>query len=195
MRGPQQREGCFTRWVQALAAALQDQVVSVDGKVVRRSHDAVRGVLFLHLVNAWTGAARLVLCQCRKDDHANEITFIPELLGMLVLKGGVVTIDRVLSGWGRQKRIAQTIRDRGADYVLALKGNQPPWHEAVVETFTVEQAEFFEGCVYDFHKTVNKNHGRIETRRCWTIDTPEYLQYVDSDRIWPDLRSLVMIEA
>jgi predicted transposase YbfD/YdcC len=79
--------------------------------------------------------------------------------------------------------------------VLALKGNQPQLHEAVVETFAVEQAEGFEGCDHDFHQTVNKNHGRIETRRCWVIGTPEYTRYADPDGIWSDLHSLVMIEA
>ena len=188
---PQQLEGCFTRWVQSLAASLRAQVVSVDGKAARRSHDAGRGVPPLHLVGAWADQARLVLGQRRVDDHSNEITANPELLAMLVLKGCLVTIDAL----GCQKRIAQTIRDRGADYVLALKGNQPQLHEAVVETFAVEQAEGFEGCVHDFHQTVNKDHGRIETRRCWVIGTLEYIRYVDPDGAWPDLQSLIMIEA
>ena len=188
---PHQLEGCFARWVQSLAAALQAQVVSVDGKAARRSHDAGRGVPALHLVGAWADAARLVLGQQRVDDHSNEITAIPELLEMLVLKGCIVTIDAL----GCQKRIAQTIRDQDADYVRALKGNQPQLHEAVVETFAVEQAEGFEGCVHDFHQTVNKDHGRIETRRCWVIGTLEYIRYVDPDGAWPDLQSLIMIEA
>jgi predicted transposase YbfD/YdcC len=68
-------------------------------------------------------------------------------------------------------------------------------HEAVVETFAVEQAEGFEGCDHDFHQTVNKNHGRIETRRCWVLGTPAYTRYVDPDGAWPDLHSRVMIEA
>ena len=72
---------------------------------------------------------------------------------MLVLEGGIVTIDAM----GCYTRMAQTLRDRGADYVLALKDNQPQLHEAVVETFAVERAEGFEGCDHDFHKTVNKN--------------------------------------
>ena len=159
--------------------------------MARRSRDAVQGVPALHLVSAWADEARLVLGQCRVADKSNEITAIPELLEMLVLEGGIVTIDAM----GCYTRIAQTIRDRGADYVLALKDNQPQLHEAVVETFAVEQAEGFAGCDHDFHKTVNKNHGRIETRRCWVIGTPEYIQYVDPDGLWPDLRSLVLIEA
>ncbi len=134
--------------------------------------------------------ARLVLGQCRVADKSNEITAMPALLEMLVLEGGIVTIDAM----GCYTRIAQTIR-WGADYVLALKENQPQWHAAVVETFAPEQAEAFEGCDHDFHKTVNKNHGRIETRRCWVIGTPEYIRYVDPDGLWPDLRSLVLIEA
>jgi len=163
----------------------------VDGKAARRSHDSGRGVPPLHLVGAWADPARLVLGQQRVDDHANEITAIPKLLAMLVLEGCIVTMDAL----GCQKRIAHTIRDRGADYVLALKGNQPQWHEAVVETFAVAQAEGFEGCDHDRHQTVNKNHGRIETRRCWVIDALEYIRYVDPDGTWPDLQSLIMIEA
>ncbi len=135
--------------------------------------------------------ARLVLGQRRVDDRSNEITAIPAQLETLALDGCLVTIDAM----GCQKRIAQTIRDRGADYVLALKGNQPQLHEAVVETFAVEQAEGFEGCDHDCHQTVNKNHGRIETRRCWVLGTPEYTRYVDPDGVWPDLHSLIMIEA
>ena len=133
---------------------------------------------------------RLVLGQRRVDDRSHASTAIPQLLAMLVLDGGIVTLEAL----GCQKRMAHAIRDRGADYVLALKGNQPQRHEAVVEPFAVEQAEGFEGCEHDCHQTVNKNHGRIETRRCWALGTSEYIRYVDPDGTWPDLRSLVMIE-
>ena len=96
---------------------------------------------------------------------------------------------------GCQTRIAQTIRDRGADYVLALKGHQPHLLEAVVETFALEQAESFEGCDHDFHWTVNKNYGRIESRRCWAIEGADYLPYADPEGCWPDLRNLIMVQA
>ena len=79
--------------------------------------------------------------------------------------------------------------------MLALKGNQPHLHEAVVETFAVKQAEAFEDCNHDCHKTVNKNHGRVEFRRCWVLGTSEYIRSVDPDGAWPDLHSLVLIEA
>ena len=188
---PAQLESCFAAWVRSLASALGRQVVAVDGKAARGSHDHDRETAPLHLVSAWADEARLVLGQRRVDARSNEITAIPELLETLVLDGCIVTLDAL----GCQKQIARTIRDRGGDYVLALKGNQPQLHEAVAETFAVEQAEDFEGCDHDFHKTVNKNHGRIETRRCWTIGAPEYLRYVDPDGLWPDLHSLIMIEA
>ena len=177
-----QLEACFAAWVQSLATMLQEGVVAVDGKAARGSHDQARGMSPLHLVSAWADEARLVLGQQRVDDRSNEITAIPELLKTLALDGCLVTIDAM----GCQKRIAQTLRDRGADYVLALKGNQPQLHEAVVETFAVEQAEVFEGCDHDFHQTVRKNHGRIETRRCWVLGTPEYVRYVDPDGAWPE---------
>ncbi|MCE2468506.1 MAG: ISAs1 family transposase [Caldilineaceae bacterium] len=149
------------------------------------SHDQARGVSPLHLVSAWADGARLVLGQRRVDSRSNAA--IPALLETLTLEGCIVTIDAM----GCQKRTARTIRDRGGDYVLALKGNQPQLHEALVETFTVEQAEGFEGCDHDSHQ----NHGRIETRRCWVLGTPEYSRYVDPDGAWPDLHSLIMIEA
>ena len=149
------------------------------------SHDQARSVSPLHLVSAWADEARLVLGQRRVDDRSNEITAIPALLETLGLEGCIVTIDAM----GCQKRIAETIRDRGADYVLALKGNPQQLHEAVVETFAVEQAEAFEGCDHDFHQTVNKNHGRIKTRRCWVIGTPEYRRYVDPTGPSPTCRA------
>ncbi len=79
--------------------------------------------------------------------------------------------------------------------MLALKGNQPQLHKAMVATFAVEQAEGFEGCDHDCHQTVNQNHRRIETRRCRVLGTPEYTCYVDPDGVWSDLQRLIMIEA
>ena len=113
------------------------------------------------------------------DDWSNEIMAIPELLKTLAPDGCIVTIDAM----GCQKRIAQTIRNRGTDYVLALKANQAQLYTAVVETFAVEKAEGLEGCAHDCHQTVNKNHGRIEARYRWATDTLEYIQYVDPEGV------------
>ncbi len=142
---PPPLEACFAAWVQSLAATLQEGIVAVDGKATRGSHDQDRRVSPLHLVSVWADEARLVLGQRRVDDRSNELTAIPARLEMLALEGCIVTMDRASSGWGCQKRIAQTIRDRGTDSVLALKGNQPQLHEAVVETFAVGQARGLRG--------------------------------------------------
>ena len=147
--GPPQLEGCFTRWVQSLAAA-------------RRSHDATRGR------HRAPGGGPLP----REHGHSGS-----------ACDAGARGLHRDhrsgTPGWVCQKRIAQTIREQGADHVLALKDNQLQLLEAVVETFAVEQAE---GCDRDCHQTVNKNHGRIETRRCGVLGTPEYLLKVLSNQ-------------
>ena len=188
---PEALERCFSRWVQSLASLLPGEVVAIDGKTARRSHDRGLGVPALHVVSAWAAEAQLVLGQRKTDTKSNEITAIPRLLALLELQGCIVTIDAM----GCQTAIAKDLRARGADYVLSLKQNQPHLHEAVVEMFAHERSQAFDGCPHTFTETVGKGHGRIETRRCWAIDAPDYRQYVDPDRTWPGLRSLVMVEA
>ena len=85
--------------------------------------------------------------------------------------------------------------DQEADYVLALKQNQPQLYDQVTEMFTYERSTDFRNCPHDFHQTVEKGHGRIETRRCWAVADPEYLKYVNDDQTWPHLQSLVMVES
>ena len=144
-----------------------------------------------HVVSAWAAEAQLVLDQRKTDAKSNEITAIPRLLELLELQGCLVTIDAM----GCQTAVAADPRTRGADYVLSLKQNQRHLHEAVVEMFDHERSEAFDGCPHTFTETVGKGHGRIETRRCWAIDDPDYRHHVDPDRAWPGLRSLVMVEA
>ena len=169
---PAQLEDCFTRWVRSLAEALQG-----SGRVGGRQSGPPLPRCFPGGAAPASGEC-LVLGPCRNGRDLVGLVVHPARLEMLVLEGCIVTIDAM----GCQKRIAQTIRDRGADYVLVLKDNHPQLYAAVVETFAVEQAEAFEGCDHDFHKTVNKNHGRIETRRCWVIGIPEYIPVRGSRR-------------
>ena len=192
---PEALERGFSCWVQSLVSQLPGEVVAIDGKTARRSHDRWLGVPALHVVSAWAAEAQLVLGQRKTDAQSNEITAISQLLALLELQGCIVTIDRVPPGWGCQTAIAEDLRARGADYVLSLKRNQPHMHAAVVEMFAHEQSEAFDSCFHTFTETVGKGHGRIETRRCWAIDAPDYRQYVDPDCSWPGLRSLVMVEA
>jgi predicted transposase YbfD/YdcC len=187
---------CFLGWVQAVMARTSGpltpgQVVALDGKTLRRSHDRANGKAAIHLVSAWATANRLVLGQVKVDDKSNEITALPALLEVLALEGCIVTIDAI----GCQTAIAQTILDQGADYVLALKGNQPALGQAVQTAFAEAQASGFGGLAHDRHTSVEKGHGRLEVRRCWTISEPAYLAYLNEQGRWPGLRSIGMIEA
>src|SRR5918912_3062115 len=128
---PAELQQCFVAWVQAVVGELPAQVVAIDGKTSRGSADRSRGQAALHLVSAWATASGLVLGQEATDAKSNEITAIPHLLRLLALEGCVVTIDAM----GCQRAIAAQLHDQGADYVLALKANQPTLHATVVTAF------------------------------------------------------------
>ena len=133
----------------------------------------------------------MVLGQVKVDDRSNEITAIPRLLSMLEVSGCIVTVDAM----GCQKEIAATIIDSGADYVLSVKKNQPRLYEDIAETFTYMREYGSKGVAHDFFETVDKGHGRIETRRCWAISEPEYLGYVNDGGRWNNLTSIAMVES
>ncbi|WP_258187900.1 ISAs1 family transposase [Trinickia symbiotica] len=111
---PKQFEACFIRWMSQLCPALAGQVVAIDGKTVRGSHQ--RGARAIHLVSAYGAGLGVVLGQVRTAEKSNEITAIPELLDALMLKGAIVTIDAM----GCQQSIARKIVEAGADYVLSV---------------------------------------------------------------------------
>jgi hypothetical protein len=113
-----------SHWVQAVRTLTEGEVIGVDGKTARRSHNKGAGIGPLHLVNAWATRDRLVLGQLKVDEKSNEITAVPELLRLLEIKGCIVTVDAL----NTQKAIANEIRERGADYVMALKENHPKPH-------------------------------------------------------------------
>ena len=122
-------EACFIGWMQQLCPALQGQLVSIDGKSVRGSHDAAPGAI--HLVSAWHSGAGLVLGQVKTAAKSNEITAIPELLDALDVQGATITIDAM----GCQRAIVEKIIDKKADYILAVKDNQPTLAQSVESLF------------------------------------------------------------
>ena len=178
-------ERCFVEWVQTLAG-LTSKVIAIDGKQIRGSKGD-RGALTL--VSAWAGENKLVLAQERVSSKSNEIVAIPALLDLLDLKGKIITIDAI----GTQRSIAEKIIAGGADYVLAVKQNQGKLWEEMRFIFEVDKSQGFRDAPYDYAETVNKGHGRIETRRCWSASDPEYLRGISQD--WPKLTSLVFIES
>ena len=186
---PERFQKCFMEWSQGVAELLPGEVVAIDGKTVRRSHDRNAGKRALHLVSAWASANTLTLGQVQTEEKSNEITAIPRLLKMLALEGCIVTIDAM----GCQKEIAQGILDRGADYVLTVKQNQGALYEDLKDLFEEAEATGFEGVPYDYATTLNKNHGRLERRECWAISDPDCLDYLSTGKEWPGLRSVVKV--
>jgi predicted transposase YbfD/YdcC len=188
---PPQFQACFQRWMQAVATVLPTEVIAVDGKTVRGSQDRGNGKGAIHLVSAWASTNRLVLGQIQVDDKSNEITAIPELLRALALHGCLVTIDAI----GCQKAIAQQILDQRADYVLALKENQPKLLEEVQTTFAQARDRVFVDLVEDHGRTVDKGHGRLEIRRHTVITDPDVLAWLHDEYAWPGLAAIGMVEA
>jgi predicted transposase YbfD/YdcC len=186
----QQFEEVFMSWVQAVAEKTQGQVIAIDGKTVRRSHDQHLGKKAVHMVSAWASANRLVLGQVKVDEKSNEITAIPALLRLLDLSGCIVTIDAM----GCQKEIAAQVVGQGGDYVLAVKDNQPQLAQKIEKLFVHGQMPLSDLPADDVKRT-EKDHGRLETRSCQVLDVREWLFYLDREREWAGLRSIVRVTA
>ena len=185
---PDQMQSCFASWVKSISKLLGAEVIGIDGKTLRHSGDKGCGKAAIHMVSAWASANRLVLGQRKVDDKSNEITAIPELLKVLEIAGCIVTIDAM----GCQREIALFIIGRSADYVLALKGNQGGLFEDVQWLFQQAQASGFEGVTHSFAQSIDKGHGRIEIRRCWTLSD---LNYLTQKSLWVGLQTVVMVQS
>ncbi|CAI8026375.1 Uncharacterized protein in dhlA 3'region (Fragment) [Geodia barretti] len=186
---PAQFQNCFVSWTQAIAELLPGEVVAIDGKTARRSYDRAGSKGAMHLVSAWATQNTLTLGQVRTAEKSNEITAIPQLLDLLDLHGCIVTIDAM----GCQREIAQQITDGGANYVLAVKENQGQLHEGIRDLFEGAEALGFDGVPYDYSQTVNKGHGRVERRECWTITATDCLDYINPHGQWPQLKAAIKV--
>jgi predicted transposase YbfD/YdcC len=191
---PDEFRSCFLSWAQAVVGPPGAQVVAIDGKTLRRSHDRRGGQEALHLVSAWAAANGLVIGQVATDAKSNEITAIPALLKLLDLEGATVTIDAM----GCQTAIATQIVEQQANYVLALKDNHEKLHDRVKRAFA--DADTAAGTTLPLadlvpYTTHDTGHGRIEHRRCLAIGDPDYLAFIDPAGAWPNLQSVVRIES
>ena len=185
---PKQFEECFLNWVRSLNEKIAG-VVALDGKTLRRSHDAANGKKALHMVSAWAAENRLVLAQVAVDEKSNEITAIPELLKLLALEGCIVTIDAI----GTQRAIAAQIIEQNGDYALALKENQGNLYENVKDTFALARKDHFRDIEHQFYESIEKDHGRLEIRKHWMIDDLEQLTYLDQEGRWKGLQAIGMV--
>lgn len=175
----------FIAWTQALSGGV-DGVVAVDGKTLRRSFDRAGRKGALHMVSAWSSAQKLTLGMRAVEEKSNEITAIPELLELLAIRGAIVTIDAM----GCQKRIAETIIDKGADYVLGLKGNQGSLRDDVELLFTEQMANGFKDIGVSTASETDAGHGRIETRRVFAT---QEIGWLKERHGWKGLTSIVMV--
>lgn len=181
---------CFMRWVERVFQVTKGQVVAIDGKTARGSHDKAIGKDAIHLVNAWASANGIVLGQRKVDSQSNEITAIPELLRLLDVSSCIVTIDAM----GCQTKIAQTIRDEKAEYILRVKDNQSTLKQDLVDWFAYGDSQQFVGMDMDFHQTTHKTSGRIEIRQCWVVRDPVAFEHIRHYEGWADLNSIIRVQ-
>jgi predicted transposase YbfD/YdcC len=201
---PGEFQQSFQRWIQAISTVTEGQIISIDGKTLRRSYDRSRDKAAIHMVSAWASENHLILGQVKTSEKSNEITAIPRLLEVLALNGCIVTIDAM----GCQTEIAAQIVAQGADYVLALNGNHGTVHKQVVEFFEQLDKHEHEGehehekeqerqavvkeSDLDDYETVDGDHGRIEIRRYRQVSD---VQWLAERSQWKGLQSVGMVEA
>lgn len=183
----QEFEKSFIRWTQQVGARVKG-VIAIDGKTVRNSKDKARDGKAIHMLSAFAAENQLILGQIATDTKSNEITAIPRLLKLLDIKGATITIDAV----GCQKKVVQTIREEGGDYLIALKANQGTLHAEAENFFRqamqVEPSE--SGC--DYAMTEEKSRGRMEKREAWMTQD---LTWLPQKKDWLDLKSLVCVRS
>jgi predicted transposase YbfD/YdcC len=178
---PAALEKCLLGWIREVQELTADRVVAIDGKTLRGSADVEAGRSAIHMVSAWATENKLSLGQVVVAEKSNEITAIPELLDVLEIAGALVTIDAM----GCQREIAGKVREREAEYILAVKQNQPGLYERVGAA--IGGALEADAEALDEHTTVEKGHGRRETRTYAVVAAPEE---VDPEGQWRDLSAL-----
>jgi predicted transposase YbfD/YdcC len=190
---PKAFERCFATWMARVHQRTDGEVVAIDGKTLRRSYDAASDRAALQMVNAFACANRLVLGEVAVEHGRGETTALPAILALLDLRGCVVTLDAA----GCHADTARQVTDAGADYVLALKGNQPALHDDVVSLF--ERAGADDGLRRVLRPLLREvehtdgGHGRVEVRRCRALDVSE-TGLIDAPE-WPRLRSVAEVES
>ena len=185
---PELFKACFLAWISELRDD-DPEVIAIDGKTSRRSHDRRKGRNPLHLVSAWVARQRIVLGQQATEEKSNEITAIPLLLKHLDLKGALVTMDAM----GTQTDIVRAIRDGGGDYCLSLKKNWPAVYADVEQLFSDPPDDV----AFETHATADLTGGRIETRRhtvCHTVDWMTSDRHYPGEPVFPDLAMIGRIE-
>lgn len=177
---PTELQNCFISWVQSIAKISEGQVVSIDGKRMCNSGEGGKKSI-IHMVSAWSNENSMVLGQLKVNAKSNEITAIPALLDLLMVKGCWITIDAM----GCQKDIASKIKSKEAEYILAVKANQEHLHDDIKEAFK-------HGVIEQVHEQSNLGHGRIEKRTCRIITAMEWICRPED---WQGIQTLIEIQS
>ncbi|MBF0549716.1 MAG: ISAs1 family transposase [Deltaproteobacteria bacterium] len=185
---PEAFNRCFSNWINTVFGQPESDVLPIDGKTLRRSHDRSSGKSAIHIVSAWSTKLGISIGQVKTDAKSNEIKAIPELLDILEPKGCIVTIDAM----GCQTKIAKQIIDKGGDYLLALKGNQGTLHDDVELFFSDAERTSFKDIPFCYHETTDGDHGRIEVRKYTTVSDIDWLNGKDK---WASLKTIGMVES
>lgn len=184
---PEPFERRIQKWIHALVGSgTQGKHIAIDGKTLRKSFDTASNKVAIHMINAYVHENHAVFGQLKVDDKTNEITAIPQLLEMLQLKDATVTTDAM----GCQRNIAEHIVTRQGHYVFSLKGNQSTLHDDV-RTFMDDLMSNDSTEHYDYYETVEKSHGRIEIRKCWSCWEIDWLAQRHD---WAGLASMAAVE-
>jgi len=178
----------FIDWISSAVSLNKGSLVNIDGKNLCGSKEPSKGKKALNVVSAWASEQSVVLGQVKCQEKSNEITAIPELLKILDLDGCIVTIDAI----GCQRETVAQIVEKRADYVISLKGNQGTLHKESKDYLDWAQRTGFREIKYDYCSTLEKDHGRIEERRCWVTEEIGWLEEKDE---WRNLKSVVLVEA
>jgi predicted transposase YbfD/YdcC len=185
---PDAFEACFRQWMAALSQDSGGKLVAIDGKTLRRSFDRASQKAAIHMVSAWCQSNQTVLGQLVCEDKSNEITTLPKLLELLDIGGAVVTADAMHC----QKKTTAAILNAGADYVLQVKENQHQLHEDLRLLFDQCMRKDCHGVTHAYAEDVDKGHGRLETRRCWTTWD---VSWVEDRAAWAGLQSVVRVQS
>ena len=176
---------CLQTWIESLRLSMQDQGVHIDGKTLRRSFDTSSGTAPLQIVSAWASDLRLCLGQVAVDEGSNEISAVPKLLELLELTGAVVTLDAMHC----QKKTAQQIRDKNADYILTVKGNQSSLQKVIGDLFEQHAENGYRDRRVRIHKTTERSRDRVEQRVCTVAPAPRELR----EHGWADIKTVGML--
>lgn len=186
---PKALEQKLSQWLQQILGSVFQEIIPIDGKSLRGSYDREKGLKNLHLVTAWASEQRLVLGQVKVEDHSNEITAIPALLELIDISGAIITIDAM----GTQAEIVRLIRQKKADYVVALKSNHPTLYNQVKDWFKTAKSQEFMGIEISYDSRTEKGHHRVENRKVWAVSVAQ-LGGLYKQEQWAGLRTIVIVE-